>query len=250
MADYYPILARAVSSLPHNDTEARRDLYTRARAIIAEQLRGRGQQDAATEATREQAALETAIRKIEAETRPIRTRMTAKPVAPRPPAQSAAVPDAQQRANNTARSLAKILQAVEADETSEADPQLSYRKSMNGTQALMPSGPSGQYKAIATGVDWTTNATRELGGAPGSLGTMLFAIAYIVAALAFTGVTYIHCIVWLYQGVIGYPILLAVMAVTLGLFIVPPVMIFRKRSMLPRPGFLLRFVYSASRRVL
>jgi len=93
-------------------------------------------------------------------------------------------------------------------------------------------------------------ATTELGGALGSLGTMLFAIAYIVAALAFTGVTYIRCIVWLYQGVIGYPILLAVMAVTLGLFIVPPVMIFGKRSTLPGPGFLLRFIYSASRRVL
>ena len=129
MADYYPILARAVSSLPHNDTQARRDLYTRARAIITEQLRGRGLQGAAGEAMREQAALETAIRKVEAETRAIRTRMTAKPVAPRPPAQRAAVPDAQQRANNTARSLAKILQAVQPDETGEADPQLSYRKS-------------------------------------------------------------------------------------------------------------------------
>ena len=100
----------------------------------------------------------------------------------------------------------------------------------------MPSGPSGQSRAIATGGDWTTKATGELGGAPGSLGTMLFATAYIVTALAFTGVTYIRCMVWLYQGVIGYPILLAVMAVTLGLFIVPPVMIFRKTSMLPRPG--------------
>ena len=57
---------------------------------------------------------------------------------------------------------------------------------------------------------------------------MLFATAYIVAALAFTGVTYIRCIVWLYQGVIGYPILLGVMAVTLGLFIVPPRDVFQE----------------------
>jgi hypothetical protein len=247
MADYYPILARAVSSLPHNDAEARRDLYARARTIVTEQLRGRGLQAAAGEAIREQAELETAIRKVEAESRPVRTRMNGKPGAPRPPAQRAAVADAQDRAEKTAKSLSKILQAVHPNETRETDPQRSYRKSTNGTQAL---APSKQSKAIATGVDATTKATAELGGAPGSLVTMLFATAYIVAGLAFTGVTYIRCIVWLYEGVIGYPILLAVMAVTLGLFIVPPVMIFRKTSALPTIDGLMRYIHSASRRVL
>jgi len=118
---------------------------------------------------------------------------------------------------------------------------------MNGTRAL---APSKQSEAIATGGDATMKATAELGGAPGSLVTMLFATAYIVAGLAFTGVTYIRCIVWLYEGVIGYPILLAVMAVTLGLFIVPPVMIFRKTSALPTIDGLMRYIHSASRRVL
>ena len=79
---------------------------------------------------------------------------------------------------------------------------------------------------------------------------MLFATAYIVAALAFAGVTYIRCMVWLYQGVIGYPILLAVMAVTLGLFIAPPLMFFKKTSTLPTVDALMRYIHTASRRVL
>ena len=118
---------------------------------------------------------------------------------------------------------------------------------MNGTQRRMPSA---EPDTVAVSGYREPTASGELGGAPSSLGTMLFATAYIVAALAFTGVTYIRCVVWLYQGVIGYPILLAVMAATLGLFIVPPVMIFRKTSALPTIDVLLRYLHTASRRVL
>jgi|GEM_PF-5830004 len=110
--------------------------------------------------------------------------------------------------------------------------------------------PSAEPNTVAMRGYRKPTASGELGGAPSSLGKMLFATAYIVAALAFTGVTYIRCVVWLYQGVIGYPILLAVMAVTLGLFIVPPVMIFRKTSALPTIDVLLRYLHLASRRVL
>jgi hypothetical protein len=216
--------------------------------IVTRQLRGRGLHGAAGDAMREQAALETAIRKVEAESRAIRTPANGKPAAPRPTARRGAGADAQNLA--TAQSLSKILHAVQPDETGEADPQTPpppYQKSLNGTNALVPSA---QSRAIATGGAGTAKATAELGGAPASLGTLLFATAYIVTALAFTAVTYIRCMVWLYQGVIGYPILLAVMAVTLGLFIVPPVMIFRKSSALPTIDGLLRYIHSASRRVL
>jgi len=245
MVDFYPILARAVSSLPHNDAEARRNLYARARAIVTEQLRGRALHGAAGEAIREQAALETAIRRVEAESRSGPTAMLRKPVAAPPPRKRGGVADAQERAGNTARSLSKILHAVQSDDTSNDGPQPSRRQS--GTQALVPSA---EPKALAMSGYRKASAPAELGGAPSSLGTMLFATAYVVAALAFTGVTYIRCIVWLYQDVIGYPILLVVMAATLGLFIVPPVMIFRKTSTLPTIDVLLRYIHSASRRVL
>jgi hypothetical protein len=242
MADYYPILARAVAGLPHNDAQARQDLYARARGIVAEQLRGRGSRGGASAA--EYAALETAIRKIEAESRPTQTRNNGEP---RRPARRVAATPSQERAGNTARSLSKILQAVEPDETNEAALQQPRRKSMNRTEAL---AAEIKPKSSETGEAKLFDPLAELGGAARSLGTMLFATAYIVAALAFTGVTYIRCIVWLYQGVIGYPILLAIMAVTLALFIVPPVMIFRKATTLAAIDVLLRYLHSASRRVL
>ena len=134
----------------------------------------------------------------------------------------------QERADNTARSLSKILQAVQPGEVSDAAPQPSPRKSMNGTQQ-----PAPDAETTTTAIGGQDDASKEFGEAPNSLGTLSLVTAYIVAALAFTGVTYIRSIVWLYQGVIGYPILLAIMTVTLALFIVPPVMIFRKTSALP-----------------
>jgi len=244
MADYYPILARAVASLPHNDAQARQDLYARARTIVAEQLRGRGLRRGASEAVSEHAALETAIRKVEAESRSVKVGKNGES---RRPAQHVAAAPAQERADNTARSLSKILHAVQPDATSEPLPQPQRRKSLNGTKVLTSSA---EPKALGTGETQNFNASAELGDAPSSLGTMLFATAYIVAALAVTGVTYIRGIVWLYQGVIGYPILLAIMAVTLALFIVPPVMIFRKTLALPSVDGLLRYIHLASRRAL
>jgi hypothetical protein len=239
MADYYPILTRAVSGLPHDDAQARRDLYARARTIVAEQLRGRQPQATTRETMREEAALEMAIRRVEAESRSRPTQTPKRPTAA--PRQAAAPADAQQRADHTARSLSKILQAVQPDAASDAGPRPVRRKSMNGAQAL---APTAEPKTPAS------NPSAELGGAPNSLGTLLFATAYIVAALAFTGVTYIRCMVWLYQGVIGYPILLAAMTVTLGLFIAPPLIFFRKTSELPSIDALMRYIHSASRRVL
>lgn len=247
MADYYPILARAISNLPHDDAQGRRDLYARARTIVAEELRGRAAQGSTREAMREQAALETAIRRVEADARSSQSRTLKKPVAAPAPRQHAAVADAQERADKTARSLSKILQAVQSSATGDAEARPSRRNAMNGTQALVPSA---EPKAPAVSDDRRSNPSAELGGAPSSLGTMLFATAYIVAALAFTGVTYIRCIVWLYEGVIGYAIFLAVMAVTLLLFIAPAVMFFRKTSALPSIDVMLRYIHSASRRVL
>lgn len=244
MADYYPILARAVSSLPDNDVRARDELYARARMIVAEQLRKRDVKPTAQEMRREQAALDGAVRRLEAEFRKSRVSTERKPHSA-PPRQNIHATDQPDRAKrNTARSLAKILDAVESNEAGGATPQPPARQPANAMGAMTRASPT----EIATGFVRPAQAAPGIGRAPTSLGAMLFGITYIVAALAFTGVTYIRCIVWIYKGVIGYPILLAIMAVTLALFIVPPVMLFRKTSTLPTFDMLLRFLYSRSRR--
>ena len=66
MADYYPLIAKAVSALDKSTPETRRALYDRARNALLEQLRGVPSEP---EMTRERVALEDAIRKVEAEAR-------------------------------------------------------------------------------------------------------------------------------------------------------------------------------------
>src|SRR3954469_25207035 len=67
MADYYPLIARAVAGLENNTGEARRVLYERARAALVAQLRGVSPALDESDVTRERLALEEAIRKVEAE---------------------------------------------------------------------------------------------------------------------------------------------------------------------------------------
>ena len=68
MADYYPLIERAVNGLDKNTGENRRALYDRARAALVSQLRGVVPALDETDITRERLALEEAIRKVEAET--------------------------------------------------------------------------------------------------------------------------------------------------------------------------------------
>src|SRR3954470_11907710 len=68
MADYYPLVAKAVAGLEKNTGEGRRALYERARAALVAQLRGMSDPPLTeAEITRERLALEEAIRKVEAE---------------------------------------------------------------------------------------------------------------------------------------------------------------------------------------
>jgi hypothetical protein len=66
MADYYSVLARAVVNLETEDGAAREELYERARSIIIAELRKQNPRISALAITREQGALEAAIRKLEA----------------------------------------------------------------------------------------------------------------------------------------------------------------------------------------
>lgn len=70
MADYYSVLARAIVNLETADSAAREELYERARSIIVAELRKQNPKISALTITREQAALEAAIRKLEAELQP------------------------------------------------------------------------------------------------------------------------------------------------------------------------------------
>ena len=67
MADYHPLIARAVEGLENSTGEARRALYERARAALVAQLRSIEPALSEADITRERLALEDAIRKVEAE---------------------------------------------------------------------------------------------------------------------------------------------------------------------------------------
>jgi hypothetical protein len=72
MADYYPILARAVSRLTTNNDQARQELYEHARTILDAQLLRQDPQISAPE--HERIALEMAIVRVEAESPSMRER--------------------------------------------------------------------------------------------------------------------------------------------------------------------------------
>jgi hypothetical protein len=65
-ADYCPVLIRAVDRLEPNTAQARRKIYDRARAAMVAQLRSVTPSLAESDIAREQAALESAIRQVEA----------------------------------------------------------------------------------------------------------------------------------------------------------------------------------------
>ena len=65
MADYYSLIARAVSRLPNNTDEARRAIYERARTALQESLRMLDPPISEAELANTQSALETAIQRVE-----------------------------------------------------------------------------------------------------------------------------------------------------------------------------------------
>jgi hypothetical protein len=85
MADYYPLIARAVAGLEKNTGEARRTIYERARAALVGQLRSVTPALDESDVTRERLALEEAIRKVEAESARRSTARTDPAARMRPP---------------------------------------------------------------------------------------------------------------------------------------------------------------------
>ncbi|BAL74488.1 hypothetical protein [Bradyrhizobium cosmicum] len=83
MADYYPLIARAIAALdPNAPGESRRALYERARTALIAQLRSVQPPLSESEITRERLSLEEAVRKVESEAAQ-RAREASRPGAPR-----------------------------------------------------------------------------------------------------------------------------------------------------------------------
>jgi hypothetical protein len=83
MADYYPLISRAVAGLEKNTGENRRALYERARGALLAQLRGVTPALSESDITRERLALEESIRKVEAEAARQFVEPTRQPPAPK-----------------------------------------------------------------------------------------------------------------------------------------------------------------------
>jgi hypothetical protein len=73
MADYHPILARAVSRLATNNAQARHELYEHARTILVAQLRSQDPKASDLNIMSEQVALEGAILRVETESPSVRS---------------------------------------------------------------------------------------------------------------------------------------------------------------------------------
>lgn len=86
MADYYPLIARAIAGLdPAASGETRRALYERARTALIGQLRNVQPALSEAEITRERLALEDAVRRVEAEAAKRARPDAARPRADAPP---------------------------------------------------------------------------------------------------------------------------------------------------------------------
>ncbi len=67
MADFYPVLSRAIAALKEDTPEARRQVYDRAAHVLVTQLRGLNPPMAEAEITRQRLALEEVVARIERE---------------------------------------------------------------------------------------------------------------------------------------------------------------------------------------
>jgi hypothetical protein len=216
MADYYPLLLRAVSRLEDNTGAARLELYERARTIAVAQLRAQAPKRSETEIMDELVALEMAILKVERE-------VPAPAHAPKPAPSPAAPPKA----------------ALPPAHASKAAPTPAHPSKAAPPQAAA---------AINRGNAPAERATAEMAALPESLGIMLIGIALIMGMVAFIGVLYVRGLVLVSAEVINYPILIAAMAILLCLFVALSLALFRRARIVALLDHLLKFTYSTLRR--
>lgn len=219
MADYYPVLARAVSKLVDNGAQARQELYKHARKIVVTELLRQDLLKSAPEVMRERAALETAIRRVEAECLSSENR---------PP-----------KGQVPRRSTTAVAH--------DRDDRTVRRVRPTKDEAKIRAVPT-QVGRIDTNKKRAVGAIDDMGGIPESLGAMLVGIAFIAGIIALIGVIYIRGLVLVSEHIVGYPVLLIVIAIMVCLFIFLPLTIFREVRMMSGVGFLLGLTNSVLRR--
>lgn len=126
MADYHPLISRAIAGLEQNTGENRRVLYERARGALVNQLRGVDPPLDESDITRERLALEEAIRQVETEAAEREAQAAPPPAPDAPPSlRDQALRDFRETmaeaeglggaAANTARSAQDTWQAIPID---------------------------------------------------------------------------------------------------------------------------------------
>lgn len=146
MADFYPVLARAVSRLPHNSAEARQELYARARALVAAQTQGPA-------AHTQQTALDVAIARVETES----------------------------RAKATAESLAKIFQLLVVHEPRPGGSTTADRPTASPISATKAALPGGANTVVDLGRMPKSLGTMLFGIAYAAAAVAFAAVTYIRA---------------------------------------------------------------------
>ena len=131
MADYYPLLSRAVGALSDSSADARRSIYDRARKALVGQLQAIQPPIAEADIARETDALDEAVARIEAEIAGKAAAETAKPPAPEkapeappktePPKAASPKPPAEQ-AKEPASEAAKAPAKPDAPQTGAVAP--------------------------------------------------------------------------------------------------------------------------------
>jgi hypothetical protein len=242
MADYYPVLARAVSRLSENNARTRNELYERARGIVLEELRKRDPEKLAPE----QAALEAAVLRLEAEAAAQQAPVRAAPAPPQAPARAALAP------SSAPPSRPPVNAAAPAKTASRHVFGIFRARRPGKPREKLPEKPA---PAPARSAQRTASDKRmpdpgeALGGALNSLTVMLYGTAFLVAVMAVTGVVYVRGLIWVAEGVVTYPVLLVVTATVFALLIILPRAMFHSASTWTTFNFLSRLLYSASRRV-
>ena len=142
MADYHPLIARAVAGLEKNTGEARRALYERARTALVAQLRGVVPPLEEAEITRERLALEESIRKVEAEAARQSRFENRPPTVARPP-RSAAPPRTEDSPppESAAETLAAEAPSEQPDHAERQEPPRPEETSPEAHQEQPPSLP-------------------------------------------------------------------------------------------------------------
>ncbi len=151
MADYYPLLVRALSSLPQKTGEHRKAVYDRARTALLRQLRGVDPPLPEGEIIRERQALEEAIKRSEADF---------------PPEPVAAEPDLAEPERSPPRELAASPPPDDADDAgahAEAEAEAPPPEGAAGGHDAAGERASGSSRA-----DWEARRRGEPSGAEAS----------------------------------------------------------------------------------